>query len=114
MDVKVTTRPVQVTAAISRGLQSGGQMILAASDLIAPREEGEPRHGVHMVETGFIRPDVDRVAVGYTAFWAMFQEVDEEYEHHDGQQAHFLETAFLTTAPAALEKTADVIRAELA
>jgi hypothetical protein len=119
MTVDLKTDPtiaVRLDAATARGLQAGGEMILEASNLIAPIEEGPPRHGVHMVETGFVRPETagadPMVAVGYEAFWAVWQEVKDEYHHAHGQ-SHFLETAFLTGSEAALARTAETIRAEL-
>lgn len=115
IDVKLTTDPtiaVRLDAAVTRGLQAGGEMILQASDLLAPIEP-DPKHGVHMVETGFVRPEGTQVAVGYEAFWAVWQEVKDEY-HHEHGQAHFLETALVAGSEAAFAKIAETIAAEIA
>lgn len=118
MDVRLTlddTLPVRLAAAITKGLVAGGEIIRAASVALAPKED-EPRHGIHMVETAFVRPEagggVDQVAVGYTAFWAAWQEMKDEYHHTHGQ-AHFHETAFLTAGDASLTRVAEVIGKEM-
>lgn len=97
---------VEVSAAIRRGLKRAGQIVLAASDAGAPTEP-EPRHGVHLTETGFTRvePGVgsDAVAIGYGAFWAIWQEENLTYHHPHGGHAKFLSGALLETGQAAVE-----------
>lgn len=117
MDVKVTTPPIQVAAAIRADMVAAAEPILAAAVAEAPYEP-EPRHGVHLNETGFVRyaqPEAgaDAVAVGFGAYWARFQEVNEEY-HHEHGHAHFLETAMIEGADAWLARVNEAIRARLA
>lgn len=119
MRVDLKTDPtitVRVDAAIARGLQVAGEVILAASDVLAPIEEGPPRHGIHGVETGFVRPEtagaVPRVAIGYESYWMVWQEVKDEYHHTHGE-SHFLEKALIVGNEAAFAKAAESIRAEL-
>jgi hypothetical protein len=119
--VGVTTRltfgadpELAVVTAARRGMQAAGDALLALSDALAPTEP-EPRHDVHMVETGFARVELgrdggDQVAVGYDAYWAVFQHEDLEYEHVHGGQAKFLETAVLEGEDVALAIIADTIR----
>jgi hypothetical protein len=96
---------IQTSAAIRRGLKRAGQVVLAASDAGAPREP-EPRHGVHLTETGFTRvePGVesDAVVIGYDAFWAIWQEENLAYHHEEGH-AKFLSGALLEVGQAAIE-----------
>lgn len=95
-----------------RGLQAGARLVLAKSDTLAPRE-AEPRHGVHMTETGFVRvePGIDdTVAIGYEAYWAVWQNENLLYHHPEGGQAKFLDTALLTGAEMALEQVAIAMR----
>lgn len=97
---------VQVAAARRRGLKRAGQAVLAVSDANAPREP-EPRHGVHLTETGFTRvepgADSDAVAIGYGAFWAVWQEENLSYHHEQGH-AKFLSGALLEAGQAAVEE----------
>lgn len=117
MEVKLDLNPsilAETHAKMVRGLQAAGELILAEAVALAPTEP-EPRHGVHLRETGFVRPQTDsgahgdRVMVGFTAFWAQWQEV-KEYDHPNGGQSHFLETAFLTKGEAALGVVAATVR----
>jgi hypothetical protein len=106
MEVQVTINPVgvQLSAARRRGLKAGGEAILALSDAIAPIED-VPRHGVHMIETGFVRPetdgDTDAAAIGYGAFWSIWQHERLDYHHTHGA-AKFLEIALLEGQETAL------------
>lgn len=97
---------VQTSAAIRRGLKRAGQIVLAAADAGAPREP-EPRHGIHLTETGFTRvePGIesDAVAIGYEAFWAIFQEENLAYHHEHGGHAKFLSGALLEAGQAAID-----------
>lgn len=116
--VKVTVPPnpgYRLDAALQRGLQAAGEEILAVSDVLAPREP-EPRHGIHMTETGYVRshPQVDgaSVEIGYTAFWAVWQHEDLAYHHPHGGQAKFLATAIVRSPEAVQEQVAASVRAE--
>lgn len=116
MTVKVQSNPglvVQLAAARRRGLIAAGEVILASSSAQAPREE-TPRHGVHMTETGFVRLEAaqERVAIGYTAYWALWQHEKLEY-HHDEGHAKFLELALVAGQGVALETVAAEIRKAL-
>lgn len=119
MQVEVRLGPdptLEFRTAIRRGLAEAGREVLAASDVLAPREP-EPRHGYHMIDTGFVRvePGVasDAVIIGYTAFWAAWQHEHLEWHHPNGGQAKFLETALLGGREVALETIAANVRAVL-
>lgn len=103
---------VEIPAAIDRGLLAGGKTLLALSDLGVPVEAGEPRHGVHGVETGFVRVEssAERVAIGYTAFWLLWQHERMDYKHPNGGHAKFLELAMVEGNEAALEVVAASLR----
>jgi hypothetical protein len=107
---------VEVAAARRRGLTNGGRAILALSDAGAPTEP-VPRHGVHLTETGFTRVEpgveVDTVAIGYRAFWALRQHEDLTYNHPHGGHAKFLSGGLVEGETAALEIVAESIRAVL-
>lgn len=119
MVADLTLHPVDVVVATARrrGLQAAGEMILGLSNAGAPKEP-EPKHGVHLVETGFTRVEPggesDAVAVGYTAFWAVWQEEDLSYHHPHGGHAKFLSGALLEGGEAGLEIVAETIREALA
>jgi len=105
---------LEVATARRRGLKTGARLILALSDEGAPREP-EPRHGVHMTETGFTRLEVgpdgeDIAAIGYGAFWAVFQHEDLTYNHPHGGHAKFLSLAVVEGEQPALEAVAAGIR----
>lgn len=104
---------VQLATAIRRGEKLAAEQILAASDALAPREPN-PRHGVHLTETGFtaIIPDPagDIIVVGYEAFWAIWQNEDLTYHHPHGGQAKFLDLAFIGGAEKAMEIIAASVR----
>jgi hypothetical protein len=108
---------IRVATARRRGLKAAGDAILAISDLNAPREP-IPRHGVHLTETGFTRIEPnegqDAVAIGYSAFWAIWQEEDLTYNHPDGGHAKFLSGALLEGQAAVDEFVPAAIRAALA
>lgn len=119
MGVDLTLNPdilVEVATARRRGLSAAGKVILALSDAGAPTEP-VPRHGVHMTETGFTRVelggDVDSVAIGYGAFWAVLQEEDLTYNHPHGGHAKFLSGALVAGKDVALEEIAAQVRAVL-
>ncbi len=104
---------LELVTAVRRGLKLAGEEILAASDVLAPREP-EPKHGVHMTETGFTRimldPAGDAVMVGYEAYWSLIQNEDLTYHHPHGGQAKFLDIAFIGGAPRAMETVAATVR----
>lgn len=115
MTVKLETNPglvVEWAAARRRGLQDAGELLLASAIEGAPRETGEPRHGVHGADTGFVRvePLMERVAIGFLAFWMLWQHEDLLYHHQIGH-AKFLELAILMFGNAALELVAARMRA---
>lgn len=116
-DLTLNSVDVQISAARRRGLQKAGKIVLALADAGAPREP-EPKHGVHLTETGFVRvlpgAEIDTVAVGYEAFWAVFQEEDMSYEHKHGGHAKFLTGGLVEGADAAFEAIAEEIRQALA
>jgi hypothetical protein len=107
---------VEVATARRRGMQVAGRAILALSDAGAPTEP-EPRHGVHLTETGFTRiepgAETDAVAIGYGAFWAVWQHENLAYHHPHGGHAQFLSAALVEGADAALEIVAASIREAL-
>jgi hypothetical protein len=99
--------------ATQRGLMKAGAAIMAISDRNAPTEP-DPKHGIHMTETGFVRADViggeDVVIIGYEAFWAGWQEAHENWNHPHGGEAKFLELALVEGEPIAM----DIIAAAIA
>lgn len=95
-----------VRTAARRGLQEAGAAVLVVSNGLAPREP-VPRHGVHMTETVFVHHQTgggseQAVAVGYRAYWALFQHEMLSYHHPHGGVAKFLELAVLEMEPAVL------------
>lgn len=98
---------IKVATARRRGLSKAGKAVLAAAIEGAPREP-EPRHDVHLAETGFVRVEPglesDAAAVGFTAFWAVWQEENLAWHHPHGGHAKFLSGALITTGEAALEE----------
>lgn len=118
IDVRVTGTShnpiIGMLTRLREGLAAGGAVVLAASDAKAPREP-EPRHPDigHMTETGFVLvlPGVDgeRVAVGYTAYWARWQHEDMNY-HHDHGAAKFLEHALLEEKATVMKMAAEAVR----
>lgn len=117
MNVKVTGTAVnpmvEIQTRIREGLLEAGKTVLAVSDALAPTEP-VPRHGIHMVETGFaqVEPglDGDRVAVGYRAYWARWQHEDLNYDHPHGGEAKFLEHAALQSKVGTMEIIAGKVR----
>lgn len=119
LQVKTTLPPVglEVQVATQRALLRAGETILAAAVEGAPYED-EARHGVHLRDTGYTRlasqgVDDERVAVGFDAYWALWQEQRMDY-HHEHGHAKFLELALAQGGEAALEQVAAAIRAALA
>jgi hypothetical protein len=114
----LTLNPVDVVVATARrrGMKLAGDLVLALSDEGAPREP-EPKHGVHMTETGFVRvqpgAEVDTVEVGYKAFWAVFMEEDLTAHHPNGGHAKFLSGGLLEGAAAGFDLVAEAIRESL-
>jgi hypothetical protein len=105
---------VEVATVRRRGLKKGADAILALADAGAPREP-EPKHGVHMTETGFTRIEIgaegeDVAAIGYRAFWAPLQEEDLTYKHPHGGHAGFLVGGLLEGEAPALELVAAELR----
>lgn len=104
---------VEVATARRRGLKLGGELILELARAGAPTEP-EPKHGVHLTETGFTRvepgAEVDSVAIGFAAFWAVFQEEDLTYKHPHGGHAKFLSGGLIEGETAALELVAESLR----
>lgn len=97
---------VEKNAAIRRGLKRAGEVVLAASNAGAPTEP-EPRHGIHLKETGFTRIELaeggDACVIGYEAFWAIFQEENLAYHHPHGGHAKFLSGALLEVGQLAVD-----------
>lgn len=114
MRVEVDLPPIgaELDLAAQRGLLEGGQAVLAVAAANAPYEE-TPKHGVHLRETGYARlePGEDELAVevGFTAFWALWQEEDTEY-HHEHGHPKFLELALVSEGETALQLAAEAMR----
>lgn len=114
VEVKITTNAgfqVQVAAARRRALLKGGEVVLQAYKLGAPRDTGE------MIESGRVELDIsaegqDGAAIIIGAFYAPWQEEKEKYKHPVGH-AHALEAALIGSHTTALEVIADAIRASL-
>ena len=118
MSVKVTTPPVTVEmrAAIRAAMVEAAAPILAHAAAEAPFDPNS-RHAVHMDETGFTRyaqpaPDIEGVAVGFSAFYAPWQEINDQY-HHEHGHAHFLETAMVAGSKEWLAAVGEAIRTAL-
>jgi hypothetical protein len=117
LDVRVELNPavtVQLAAVRRTALAEAGKEILAISDALAPREP-EPKHGEHLIETGYTQLEAeasggDRVAVGYQAFWALFQHENPDYKHPHGGEWKFLEKALVRGNEAAFETVAKAMR----
>jgi hypothetical protein len=116
MSTELTLNPVTVDAATHRALVEAGATILAMSDEGAPTEP-EPRHGIHMTETGYVRVNVDAegavAEIGYGAFWALWQHEDLAYHHPHGGHAKFLELALLEGQEKAFALMAENVAAAL-
>jgi hypothetical protein len=115
--VNLSLTPVEVDAASARAVKRAGAVILALSDAGAPTEP-DPRHGIHMTETGFVKVIEAGLGgataeIGYEAWWAIRQHEDMEYHHPHGGTAKFLELAVLEGKDAALAIMASDIRAAL-
>mgnify|MGYP001552492407 FL=1 len=119
MKVQVTTPPAgpQIAAAVRTALVESAKPILEAAREGAPYEP-VPRHGVHLRDTAYARLQAgqvggtDRVAVGFTAFWAGWQHEHMDW-HHDHGHAKYLELAVIGGAAAWHENLAELVRARL-
>jgi hypothetical protein len=117
MTVKRTTNPalaVELAAARRRGMIEAADEILVMAAARAPFEE-EPRHDVHLRDTGFVRLEAgaeagDRVAIGFKAFWAVFQHENMAYKHEHGE-AKFLERSLIEAEQSAFAIVAESMRA---
>lgn len=107
----------QVAAAVRIALVESAAPIMAAAVEGAPYEE-VPRHEVHLRDTAYARLEAgraggtDRVAVGFTAFWAGWQHEHMDW-HHDHGHAKFLELAVAGGAAAWHESLAGLIHQRL-
>lgn len=116
-DVKVTPgKPVDILGAERRGLLEAGKAVLEAAVVLAPREP-VARHGVHLVDTGFVRlipgVDEDAVAVGFWAFWADWMHEWMDIDHPYGGTSKFLEIPLVASGAADMEIVAGHMRREL-
>lgn len=68
-------------------LRKAGRQILQRSNQLAPKDDGD------LVKTGRAIVDDLTLQVSYTAPHAHLQHENLEYQHEDGGQAKFLETA---------------------
>lgn len=98
MTVKVEIPPadVQFVADVRRAMVAAAETtVLPAAIAGAPYEE-DAKHDVHLRDTAFARlgavGETDVVEVGFTAFWAAWQEERMDYHHTHGH-AKFLELA---------------------
>jgi len=104
---------VQLAAARRRGMVDAAEHIRKLSDARAPYED-KPRHEVHMRDTSSVRleagrADGDRVAIGYEAFWAVWQHENHEW-HHEHGEAGFLANSLIEGSDAAFETVAKAMR----
>jgi hypothetical protein len=107
---------VELLAEIRRAELAAAGPVLAAAIEGAPYEP-EPRHGVHLNETGYMRfvpgpAGEDRVQVGFTAFWSPWQH-ERMDQHHEHGHAKFLELAIVEGARGWLERVAEGVRKAL-
>lgn len=88
--------------------------VLPAAVAGAPYEE-QAKHDVHLRDTAFARlatgqlDGADAVVVGFSAFWAAWQEERMDYHHTHGH-AKFLELAMAAEGNAWLEAVAAGLR----
>lgn len=114
--VTVTTPPVGplLAAVVRTALVESARPILEAAREGAPWEP-VPRHGVHLRDTAYARLQAgqvggtDRVAVGFTAFWAGWQHEHMDWHHTHGH-AKFLELAVVGGAHEWLEQLGSLVR----
>ncbi|SDJ07880.1 hypothetical protein SAMN05444157_1623 [Frankineae bacterium MT45] len=116
MDVELTLPPitVELAAARRRALLVVAAELMAVAAGLAPTEP-EPKHGVHLRETAFVRLEAaldggDQVAIGFDAFWAIWMHEWMDVAHPHGGQAKFLELPVVEGGEAAMEKVAALIR----
>lgn len=89
----------QIDMAVERALLKAADIVLASAVAGAPREP-DPKHGVHLDETGYRRLeggslDQKIVVIGFDAFWAIWQHERLDYLHETGGHAKFLELAVI-------------------
>lgn len=76
-----------VEAAARAGLKVAGKQILAASNALAPRDDGT------LIKSGRATVDDLTLQVSYTAVHAPLQHENLDWRHEDGGQPKFLEVA---------------------
>lgn len=106
---------LQILAQTRRAMLAAAEAtVLPAAVLGAPYED-VAKHDVHLRDTAFARlatgqiDGVDAVLVGFSAFWAAWQEMRMDYHHTHGH-AKFLEMAMIEQGDAWLEAVAAQIR----
>ena len=76
-----------VEKATQDAMRDAGRAVLKRSNELAPRDDGD------LIKSGRVTIDDLTVQVSYTAVHARFQHENLDYQHTDGGQAKFLETA---------------------
>lgn len=106
---------VELAAIRRRAMDEAAAPTLAEAVALAPTEP-DPRHGVHLRETAYKTlkaagvDGLDRVELGFTAFWAVWQSEHLDWDHPHGGEAQFLEKALIRGYEAWLERTAALMR----
>lgn len=116
LEVDIPPLDVAFMVAVERAMLAGGRLILETAAAGAPFED-QPRHGMHLRETGYVRiagdeGDLFVVEIGFTAFWALWQHENLDWHHEQGH-AKFLELALVEMARPALELVAAELRGAL-
>lgn len=115
MTVKLELPPVTVELAAlrRRAMLTAAEPTLAEAVVLAPTEP-DPKHGEHLRETAYLRLvaelGLDKVELGFTAFWAIWQHENIEWHHPNGGESQFLTKALVRGYEAWLERTAELIR----
>ena len=97
----------QIADAWTVAMQAGADTLLEKSNDLVPVDNGELR------DSGTADAEGKRAAVAYTAPHAMKQHERLDFDHPNGGQAKFLETAALANASAIEQAIAEAMREQL-
>lgn len=97
----------EIEKAVMNGLREGGEMILDASNQIAPIDEGT------LINSGKVTVDQRSVNISYDTPYALRQHEDMTLQHKNGRQAKFLESAFKENIKRVLDYVAKQARSKI-
>lgn len=86
---------------------TAARALLDESNRICPIETGE------LIRSGTVIVHGTEAAVGYTSVYACRQHEEVGWQHDEGRQAKFLETAVAEAGPAILQQIVDQITAAM-